>query len=136
MKGKSLSRVRLLATPWTAAYQAPPSMGFSRQEYWSGVPLPSPRSIVKHPQCACPHARRFHIHLPLFAQLSKACFIFLFLEDEVTSAQTRSMTCPRPCDLEVMELVLSSDLWVSFSMFCSPWLLEADRGTESVPGGI
>ena len=37
---KSLSRVRLLATPWTAAYQAPPSMGFSRQEYWSGVPLP------------------------------------------------------------------------------------------------
>ena len=43
MKVKSLSRIRLLATPWTAAYQAPPSMGFSRQEYWSGVPLPSPR---------------------------------------------------------------------------------------------
>ena len=41
MKGKSLSRVRLFETPWTAAYQAPPSMGFSRQEYWSGVPLPS-----------------------------------------------------------------------------------------------
>ena len=39
---KLLSRVRLLATPWTAASQAPPSMGFSRQEYWSGVPLPSP----------------------------------------------------------------------------------------------
>ena len=38
MKVKSLSRARLLATPWTAAYQAPPSMGFSRQEYWSGVP--------------------------------------------------------------------------------------------------
>ena len=37
------SRVRLLATPWTAAYQAPLSMGFARQEYWSGVPLPSPR---------------------------------------------------------------------------------------------
>ena len=42
VKGKSLSRVRPSATPWTAAYQAPPSMGFSRQEYWSGVPLPSP----------------------------------------------------------------------------------------------
>ena len=41
VKGKPLSRVRLLATPWTAAYQAPPSMGCSRQEYWSGVPLPS-----------------------------------------------------------------------------------------------
>ena len=42
VKVKSLSRIRLLATPWTAAYQAPPSMAFSRQEYWSGVPLPSP----------------------------------------------------------------------------------------------
>ena len=39
---KSLSHVRLFMTPWTAAYQAPPSMGFSRQEYWSGLPLPSP----------------------------------------------------------------------------------------------
>ena len=38
------SRVQLCATPWTAAYQAPPSMGFSRQEYWSGLPLPSPIS--------------------------------------------------------------------------------------------
>ena len=44
VKVKLLSRVLLLATPWTAAYQAPPSMGFSRQEYWSGVPLPSPLS--------------------------------------------------------------------------------------------
>ena len=49
MKVKSLSRVRLLATPWTAAYQAPPSIGFSTQEYWSGVPLPSPNmGTVKH----------------------------------------------------------------------------------------
>ena len=46
VKVKSLSHVRLLATPWTAAYPAPPSMGFSRQEYWSGVPLPSPS--IKH----------------------------------------------------------------------------------------
>ena len=42
VKVKSLRRVQLLATPWTAAYQAPPSMGFFRQEYWSGMPLPSP----------------------------------------------------------------------------------------------
>ena len=47
MKVKSLSRVRLLATPWTVAHQAPPSMGFSRQEYWSGVPLPSPVKKTK-----------------------------------------------------------------------------------------
>ena len=43
VKVKSLSCVWLVATPWTAAYQAPPSMGFSKQEYWSGVPLPSPK---------------------------------------------------------------------------------------------
>ena len=41
-----LSRIRHSATPWTAAFQAPPSMGFSRQEYWSGVPLPSPLAAV------------------------------------------------------------------------------------------
>ena len=46
MKVKLLSRVRLCATPWTAAYQAPPSMGFSRQEYWNGVPLPSPNFVL------------------------------------------------------------------------------------------
>ena len=40
VKVKSLSHIRLLATPWTAAHQAPQSMGFSRQEYWSGMPLP------------------------------------------------------------------------------------------------
>ena len=43
MKGKSLSRVQLFATPWTAAYQAPPPVGFSRQEYWSGVPPAPPK---------------------------------------------------------------------------------------------
>ena len=42
---KSLSRVWLFATPWTIAYYAPPSMGFSRQEYWSGLPLPSPEGF-------------------------------------------------------------------------------------------
>ena len=45
MKVKSLSRVLLLATPRTVAHLAPPSMGFSRQEYWSGMPLPSPQQI-------------------------------------------------------------------------------------------
>ena len=57
VKVKSLSRARLLVTPWTAAYQAPPSMGFSRQEYWSGVPLPSPKETAK-----------YYMVLPLFKQ--------------------------------------------------------------------
>ena len=52
VKVKLLSRVRPLATPWTAAYQAPPSMGFSRQEYWSGVPLSSPRLRTTKNYCS------------------------------------------------------------------------------------
>ena len=45
VKVKSLSRVRLFATLWTIAYQAPPSMGYSRQEYWSGLPFPAPEDL-------------------------------------------------------------------------------------------
>ena len=66
VKVKSLSHVRLLVTPWTVAYQAPPSMGFSRQEYWSGVPLPSPES-----------SSRFLLLLLLFSWL---CWVLLLLE--------------------------------------------------------
>ena len=47
---KSVSHVQLSATPWTVAHQAPPSMGFSRQEYWSGVPLPSPSVLFNGSQ--------------------------------------------------------------------------------------
>ena len=53
VKVKSLSCVQLLATPWTAAYQAPPSMEFSRQEYWSGVPLPSPFCLIGKTKIGC-----------------------------------------------------------------------------------
>ena len=60
VKVKSLSRARLLGTPWTAAYQAPPSMGFSRQESWSGVPLPS-------------------LFTPLLHEYKSFCFFGLYL---------------------------------------------------------
>ena len=69
---KSLSRVRLLATPWNAAYQAPPSMGFSRQEYWSGVPLPS-TPLQKDHSCIIfqPHFSRLPMtHITLLLYLS------------------------------------------------------------------
>ena len=56
VKVKSLSHVRLLATPWTTGYQAPPSMGFSRQEYWSGVPLPSPIRLLNSKYMTIPIA--------------------------------------------------------------------------------
>ena len=69
MKLKSLSRVQLFVTPWTAAYQAPLSMGFSRQEYWSGVPLPSPS---------------FHLLIPKFQSIP------------LPSSSTYTPTSPRP----------------------------------------
>ena len=50
VKVKSLRRVRLFETPWTVAHQAPPSMGFSRQEYWSGAPLSSPQGVLSRYQ--------------------------------------------------------------------------------------
>ena len=58
-ESESLSRVQLCATPWTAAYQAPPSMGFSRQEYWSGVPLPSPPDNLQ--MCFIPKDQGHHL---------------------------------------------------------------------------
>ena len=62
VKVKSLSRVRLLAIPWTAAYQAPPSMGFSRQEYWNRVPLPSPVFLLRA-QILSDHSPTLQLHL-------------------------------------------------------------------------
>ena len=70
VKVKSLSRVWLLATPWTAAHQALPPMGFSRQEYWSGVPLPSPFLVYK-----CIQSSNFSSMF--MATLHGFCFILL-----------------------------------------------------------
>ena len=64
-KVKSLSHVRLFATPWTVAYQAPQSMGFSTQEYWSGLPFPSPGDlpITLGSNPGLPHCRRIFYQL-------------------------------------------------------------------------
>ena len=64
VKVKSLSRFRLFATPWTVANQAPPSMGFSRQEYWSGLPLSSPGDLLwsrDRTRVSCIPGRRFNL---------------------------------------------------------------------------
>ena len=96
VKVKSLSRVRLLATPWTAAYQAPPSMGFSRQEYWSGVPLPSP--VLKHtvPQMIVCDSQldTFHSEEAPKAQhqlCTETCFLCLLLLESLPPP-----SCQRP----------------------------------------
>ena len=73
VKVKSLSRVRLLATPWTAAYQAPPSMGFSRQEYWSGVPLPSLRDMGGRFKRDGIYVYPWLIHVEVWQKATKFC---------------------------------------------------------------
>ena len=84
VKVKSLSRVRLLATPWTAAHQAPLSMGFSRQEYWSGVPLPSPcaklwpAKLLSLKDMALLIKDLVFIYQPYLERL-KNCYIFVLL---------------------------------------------------------
>ena len=65
VKVKSLSRVRLLVTPWTAAYQAPLPMGFSRQEYWSGLPLSSLNTLSRFVLAFLPRSKRLLISLHL-----------------------------------------------------------------------
>ena len=58
MKVKLLGRVRRFVTPWTIAYQVPPSMGFSKQEYWSGLPFPSPDLPNPGIEPGLPHCRQ------------------------------------------------------------------------------
>ena len=90
MKVKSLSRVRLLATPWTAAYQAPPSMGFSRQEYWSGVPLPSPNMLSSLVITFLPRSKRLLI---LWLESLSA----VILEPKKRKSVTVSIVSPSIC---------------------------------------
>ena len=80
VKGKSLSSVRLLAIPWTAADQAPPFMGFSRQEYWSGVPLPSPIYFLPNKFADT------HMY---------ACIYTYTYDDQIRSV---AQSCPTLCD--------------------------------------
>ena len=120
---KSLSRVQLLATPWTAAFQAPPSMGFSRQEYWSGVPLPSPFLILG----------TIKFHLTLFLSItaedhswlfSASAPIFLGLEQNGNISVIQEIR-KSFCSLIYLETVYQSPLP------CSTWgLARASRATE------
>ena len=103
VKVKSLSRVWLLPTPWTAAYQAPPSMGFSRQEDWSGVPLSPPytnlgRSINKLLILSCPdlHTEKHggSITSNAFSLFSPSVQGFIFpLSSFEISAYTNRLAC-------------------------------------------
>ena len=82
VKVKSLSPVRLFATPWTAAYQAPPPLGFSRQEYWRGLPLPSPschidtNKEIEEKLCVCDEVLGFTL-LTIFIYNIYQCQLYI-----------------------------------------------------------
>ena len=116
VKVKSLSRIRLLATPWTAAHQAPPSMGFSRQEYWSGMPLPSPMLLAVPQKLAVPQTNGVLVcpHKPLSQSSGK----------EGTALCSQPVSCPgfllwltTPCSIQLLSSQL--EMW---------WLISA-QGT-------
>ena len=92
VKVKSLSRVRLLAIPWTAAYQAPPSMGFSRKEYWSGVPLPS--LILWLHQYKDDYINYL---LKCFLQPESSFFFLFAKEHKILSWALKNIVGARPC---------------------------------------
>ena len=95
VKVKSLSHVWLLATPWTAAYQAPPSMGFSRQEYWSGVPLPSPIYQLGWPIEQSDWVNVPTLLLPIWIVTKhRVCILIGMMKVKVKVTQS----CPALCD--------------------------------------
>ena len=154
VKGKSLSRVRLLATPWTAAYQAPPSMGFSRQEYWSGVPSPRSLSLLILAGLLCRGGTfgksSLDVMLVANSEGSKYRKLSLLWPPRLSSSMTlgkglpvRTPSCLCGCEEGVWGLrssYLSSFLWYSTSFqlqthrFSSRAACE-DGGDRSLPSG-
>ena len=101
VKVKSLSHVRPSETPWTAAFQAPPSMGFSRQEYWSGVPLPSPHThLLSNTSRGCYNSPQFWHYIPGNSFRSHRWR---------ASSLQNSLPTPNRCQLKVQIFTCTSD---------------------------
>ena len=164
VKVKSLSRVRLLATPWTAAYQAPPTTGFSRQEYWSGLPLPSPTEAKLFCSQARSNLPNSLPHLNLYGlpvlspslfsimqiNLSGFCFFFLTFDWYLNSSlyrEFRNWLSKQKFYIPAF-LPFSSSLSLALSQFCTtkkcieglPWWLSGKElpanvgDVGSIPG--
>ena len=111
VKVKSLSSVWLLATPWTAAYQAPPSMGFSRQEYRNGVPLPSPCGVPLDTK-QCPYCRV--VGLEVFID----CFIWFILRIMFyLSSSMNSQDNTKFCEKQTYNLLIFFFIWNMVGFF-------------------
>ena len=98
VKVKSLSHLWLLATPWTAAHQTPPSMGFSRQEYWSGMPLPSPLCLSTQSYFLC-------VVLLLLFPCS-------FVQGQLIPNPSTTLICKQRLVLLFSRSVVSNSLWL------------------------
>ena len=118
MKEKLPSPVRLLATPWTAAYQAPPSMGFSRQEYWSGVPLPSPVWSMKPPK----------IKHDYVTGIKLAVFYRVYLQ---ISLSTKRLSSVKFLVLEIQVPFIQYNADPSKHTEASPWVRTLTPGSPS-----
>ena len=118
VKVKLLSHVRLFATPWTTAYQAPPSVGFSRPEYWSGVPMPSPCEYTSLSQFFLPDICCSYDKNNLSpAWLPKDCD-FLWRQVILSKIPTFFRSCIRNSKYMLLLLSLTSDFYSSFN--CMP----------------
>ena len=109
---KSLSPVRLFVTPWTAAYQAPLSMVFSRQEYWSGLPFPSPGDLPD-PGIE-PGSPAFQVDAltseppgkPIIINIYLYILVFMFLFSKFLSSVGNDITCPQFIQVQCQSLTI------------------------------
>ena len=123
MKGKSLRRVQLFATPWTSAYQAPLSMQFSRQEYWSGVPLPSPGKPIGWVINGSSYGHCFdadNTAAALYALVLNVKVKVLWLKEQNTICRTYSNWASLVAQL-VQNLPVMKEIWVRSWVGKIPW---------------
>ena len=125
MKGKSLGSVRLLQTPCAAAHQAPPSMGFSRQEYWSGVPLPPPvghlqrKVCIRHESEKISELDRLKMQLVLSSEIIITLFVSLPPRVQVLIILYLHLSYTSHCGSFFISLIIDLSFLLVFRPFTS-----------------
>ena len=125
VKVKSLSHVQLFATPWSAAHQAPPSMGFSRQEYWSGLPLPSLKGGTRAEKINMTHPIFLNLHL--LPRRTQTLAYHILSKEFFPSSQTTQF-------LFIYLIIFLFIYLAALDLSCSMWDLVPQPGIEpSIP---